>query len=129
MTATAKLSIEAQLEQMEFQADELRRKTEALRQEHESLVIDRIKTVVAHLRIAPEQIYGPLNAETWKAYGDQAAQDRQIRRRAPATQKYHDGEGNTWSGRGKRPHWFVAALSAGKTPEDLLVKESSAKRR
>jgi len=129
MTATAKLSIEAQLEQMEFQADELRRKTEALRQKHESLVIDRIKTVVAHLRIAQQQIYGPLNAETWKSYVDQAAQDRPVRRRAPATQKYQDGEGNTWSGRGKRPHWFVAALSAGKTPEDLLVKESSTGRR
>lgn len=28
----------------------------------------------------------------------------------------------TWSGRGKRPHWFNAALKAGKKEKDLLIK-------
>lgn len=28
----------------------------------------------------------------------------------------------TWSGRGKRPRWFVAALKAGKKDKDLLIK-------
>lgn len=27
----------------------------------------------------------------------------------------------TWSGRGKRPNWFRAALSAGKKEKDLLI--------
>ena len=27
----------------------------------------------------------------------------------------------TWSGRGKRPRWFHAALSAGKKEKDLLI--------
>lgn len=36
--------------------------------------------------------------------------------------KYSDGAGNAWSGRGRKPHWFVAALAAGKTPEDLAAK-------
>jgi DNA-binding protein H-NS len=27
----------------------------------------------------------------------------------------------TWSGRGKRPHWFHAALSSGKKEKDLLI--------
>ena len=29
--------------------------------------------------------------------------------------------GQTWSGRGKRPNWFRAALSAGKKEKDLLI--------
>ncbi len=29
--------------------------------------------------------------------------------------------GQTWSGRGKRPRWFVAALGAGKKEKDLLI--------
>jgi DNA-binding protein H-NS len=29
--------------------------------------------------------------------------------------------GQTWSGRGKRPRWFSAALSAGKKEKDLLI--------
>jgi DNA-binding protein H-NS len=28
----------------------------------------------------------------------------------------------TWSGRGKRPRWFNAALKAGKKEKDLLIK-------
>lgn len=27
----------------------------------------------------------------------------------------------TWSGRGRKPLWFVEALAAGKTPEDLAI--------
>ncbi|MGA7296054.1 MAG: H-NS histone family protein [Rhodanobacteraceae bacterium] len=30
--------------------------------------------------------------------------------------------GQTWSGRGKRPRWFNAALKSGKKEKDLLIK-------
>jgi len=36
--------------------------------------------------------------------------------------KYADGAGNQWSGRGSRPKWFLAALEAGRSEADLLVK-------
>ncbi len=36
--------------------------------------------------------------------------------------KFADGQGNTWSGMGKRPDWFKAALAAGKKPQDLLTR-------
>jgi DNA-binding protein H-NS len=37
--------------------------------------------------------------------------------------KYHNPKGpETWSGRGKRPHWFVAALRSGKKEKDLLIQ-------
>jgi len=35
--------------------------------------------------------------------------------------KYSDGT-NSWVGHGKRPKWYVTAIEAGKSPEDLLVK-------
>ena len=43
--------------------------------------------------------------------------------RAPAVAKYRHPENAalTWSGRGRKPLWFVAALDAGKSPEDLAV--------
>ena len=43
--------------------------------------------------------------------------------RAPAAAKYRHPENAalTWSGRGRKPLWFVAALDAGKSPEDLAV--------
>nr|WP_315232909.1 H-NS family nucleoid-associated regulatory protein [uncultured Albidiferax sp.] len=36
--------------------------------------------------------------------------------------KYKDEAGNSWTGHGKRPGWFKAALEGGKTAADLLVK-------
>ena len=43
--------------------------------------------------------------------------------RAPAAAKYLHPENPslTWSGRGRKPLGFVAALDAGKTPEDLAI--------
>jgi DNA-binding protein H-NS len=45
------------------------------------------------------------------------------RKRAPATAKYANpaNRAETWSGRGRKPRWFEAALKAGKSPEDLTV--------
>jgi DNA-binding protein H-NS len=37
--------------------------------------------------------------------------------------KYRNpGGAETWSGRGKRPRWFLAALKSGKKEKDLLIK-------
>lgn len=46
-----------------------------------------------------------------------------VRKRAPAVAKYAnpDDGTETWSGRGRKPRWFVAALSAGKKPEDMAI--------
>ena len=43
--------------------------------------------------------------------------------RAPAQAKYRHPENPalTWSGRGRKPQWFSAAIAAGKTPEDLSI--------
>ena len=35
--------------------------------------------------------------------------------------RYRDDAGNAWTGHGKRPKWFLAALEAGKKPESLEV--------
>jgi DNA-binding protein H-NS len=37
--------------------------------------------------------------------------------------KYRNPNGTeTWSGRGKRPRWFLAAIKSGKKEKDLLIK-------
>ena len=43
--------------------------------------------------------------------------------RRPAKPKFRNpaDHAQTWSGRGKRPRWFSAALSAGKKEKDLLI--------
>jgi DNA-binding protein H-NS len=35
--------------------------------------------------------------------------------------QHPENEKITWSGRGRMPFWFAQAMSAGKTPDDLLA--------
>ncbi|MDO9640804.1 MAG: H-NS histone family protein [Pseudotabrizicola sp.] len=45
--------------------------------------------------------------------------------RAPAAAKYRHRENPslTWSGRGRKPQWFVEALAAGKTTGDFAINQ------
>ena len=45
------------------------------------------------------------------------------RKRSPAVPKYANpsDKSETWSGRGRKPRWFAAALKAGKKPEQMAI--------
>lgn len=45
------------------------------------------------------------------------------RKRAPAVARYANpaNPSETWSGRGRKPRWFAAALAAGRKAEDLAI--------
>jgi len=40
---------------------------------------------------------------------------------APAKYRHPENPALTWSGRGRKPQWFVDALSASKTTEDMAI--------
>lgn len=43
--------------------------------------------------------------------------------RAPVQPKYRNpaDTNDVWSGRGRRPRWFIAAIESGKSAEDLVI--------
>ena len=43
--------------------------------------------------------------------------------------KYRSRSGETWAGRGAKPHWLVAAIKGGKKLDDFLIDKSAQKRR
>jgi DNA-binding protein H-NS len=45
------------------------------------------------------------------------------RKRSPSVAKYANpaDKSDTWSGRGRKPRWFAAALSKGEKPEDMAI--------
>jgi DNA-binding protein H-NS len=45
------------------------------------------------------------------------------RKRAVSAAKYANpaNPSDTWTGRGRKPGWFIAALAAGRNPEDLAI--------
>jgi DNA-binding protein H-NS len=61
--------------------------------------------------------------------GGKPRPDGKPRRRYPRVlPKYRDPEtSETWSGRGKRPRWLVAAVKSGRKIEEFRISEVSAK--
>lgn len=45
------------------------------------------------------------------------------RKTTPSAAKYANpaNHADTWSGRGRKPRWFIEAMAAGRKPEDLAV--------
>ncbi len=46
-----------------------------------------------------------------------------VRKRAPVAPKYANpvNHSETWSGRGRKPRWFEAALKSGKSASDMSI--------
>lgn len=112
------LEIQKQIEQLQVEAERLRR-------DEASDVLGRIKEAIA--------VYGFSAADLGfgKKAGRVAATAKQGVKRgraaskrtgAASAPKFKDDQGNVWSGRGPRPTWFKAALEAGKSPDELLAK-------
>ena len=43
--------------------------------------------------------------------------------------KYRSSSGETWAGRGAKPHWLAAAIKGGKKLDDFLIDKSARKGR
>lgn len=111
------LEVQKQIQQLQKEADALRKKEAAG-------VLERIKEAIL--------IYGftasDLGVDTG---GAKAPKGRRVKRLSTASgpkaklgsavPKYKDDQGNVWGGRGPRPAWFKAALENGKTLEDLTA--------
>ena len=119
------------LQQVLSQIEALQRQAEQLRSEEVQDVIGRIREAIDHYNLTPQDLFptkkgakrGKANLAEKPAktpHRTKAASSK----RGPGTPKYADpsGSGKTWTGQGKRPAWFVAAVETGKPAEDLLIK-------
>lgn len=73
---------------------------------------DKISALVKAEGIALDEVFG--GARGPRAGKGSRGGKVKPKYRNPAT-------GDTWSGRGKRPRWFAAALAAGKKEKDFLI--------
>jgi DNA-binding protein H-NS len=94
--------------------EDLQKTAETLRQKEVAGVIDRIKVAIQTYQLTADDLGLALKA----ASAPRAAKGRKATRTTRAA-AYRDADGNTWSGRGRRPAWLNAALAAGKTLDDL----------
>lgn len=95
----------------------LQKTAESLRQKEISGVIDRIKVAIETYHLTAADL--GLAAAAPKAPRAPRATKARAKGKSGGVVMYRDEAGHTWSGRGRRPGWFVAALAAGKKAEEL----------
>ena len=119
------------LEQIRQQIEKLERQAEAIKTKEAVGVVQRIRIAIAHYDLTPEDLFGTKGGQVAplrktevngkKAAGKKATAPRASRKGIPVAIKYRDGAGNTWTGRGSKPRWLVAAIASGKKVEDFSI--------
>lgn len=118
------------LKQVLQQINKLQLQADAIRSKEVAEVVERIRVAIEHYGLTPQDLFGNKVRGAAKGSVDKKAATAGRGRAATAKRsgvaKYASGDGRTWTGTGKRPTWFVEALAAGKTAQDLLIDPSSA---
>jgi DNA-binding protein H-NS len=111
--------------QVQKQIEQLQREAEQLRNKEANGVLSRIKEAIAVYGFTAADLgFGKSSGSATAVKKGAAKKERKAKKSAAANgaPKFRDDQGNIWSGRGPRPAWFKAALEAGKSAEELLVK-------
>ena len=80
-----------------------------------------IKTVVKQMNAHDISISEVRLAMGKKSKTGKAKKAATVKPRKSVAVKYKDGEGNTWSSRGRTPRWLVAAEKSGKKRDQFAV--------
>ena len=97
--------------QIQKQIEALQRQADKLRDQEVKGVVDRIRVAIDHYGLTAEQLGFNARSGAGKAKANKATPVRSA--------KYSDGQGNSWSGMGKRPFWLRDALAAGRSLEEF----------
>jgi DNA-binding protein H-NS len=115
---------------LQKQIAKLQKEAESVKAKEVAGVVGRIKVAIAHYGLTPDDLFPASGANGLKAVkapkAPKAAKVAKAAKKAPSTPKYTDGAGNTWTGIGKRPRWFLAAIESGKMPKDLEIAAPAA---
>ena len=105
--------LQKQIARLEQQADQIKKKEMAD-------VIARIKEAIAFYELTPADLgFGRGGKSGQAAKKSRRGAVKKAGRKTVGKIKYRDDQGHAWTGHGRRPAWFVEALAAGKTAEDL----------
>lgn len=113
------------LTQVTAQIEKLQKEADAIKAKELDDVIARIKEAIAHYGLTAVDL-GLRKSRVAKAGTASKNAAKKIKaRKAPKDSgviKFRSEDGqHTWTGRGRAPNWFKAALEAGATRESLAV--------
>jgi DNA-binding protein H-NS len=110
------------LSQIEKQIAVLQRRAEALKKRDVAGVVARIKDAISYYALTAQDLgFGKAAARKTRGPGKKTGPRKAKAARSALPPKFRDAAGNTWSGRGRRPRWYVEAKAQGKTDADLAA--------
>ena len=111
------------LTQLHAQIAKLQKEAEALKAKEIAGVVERIKVAIEHYGLTPADLGFTGRTKPVKTTGKVVVTKtrKKAGKKSAGVIRYRDEAGNTWTGHGRRPKWFLAALESGKNPEFLDV--------
>ena len=112
------------LSQVTAQIEKLQKEAEAIKAKELEGVIARIKEAIRHYGLTAADLgLGRSRAAKSGAAGKSGAKRGRPRkmRKGTGVVKFRGPDGQTWTGHGRAPNWFKAALEGGATRESLAV--------
>jgi DNA-binding protein H-NS len=113
------------LEQLNAQIAQLQAEADILRKKEISEVIAKVKDAIKHYGLTAADLgFGSRSRASAAPAGKRRVRKAGAAKKHKSTGviRYRDADGNAWTGHGRRPGWFIAALKAGQRAEDLAVK-------
>lgn len=112
--------------QLTQELEALAAKVEAARKKEAAGVAARIKEAIVIYGFTAEDLGFGSNQRSempapMKTAAPKASKPPKAVGKKKLAAKYRDAAGNSWTGRGSRPRWMVAALAAGQSLESLTV--------
>ncbi len=99
-----------------------RKQLNALRNKIESREEEMNKNALKDLRARITAMVKDEGFTMDEVFGRRAKRTTKRTGKVPPKYQNPSDPSQTWSGRGKRPRWFNAALKSGKKEKDLLIK-------
>ena len=110
------------LDDIQRQIEKLQLQAAAIKAKEVSGVIDRIKVAIDAYGLTPADLFEGKEPTAKKTKVVVAGGRSKLAvKKAPAAAKFKDDAGNSWSGHGRKPFWFIQALESGKTVADLAA--------
>lgn len=108
------------LEQINQQISKLQEQAAHIAGAEKAEVIGKMKVAIDHYGITADDL-GLSTSRKTKARNANVKVNGRAKPKAKAAGsiKYRDDAGHSWTGRGRRPAWYVQALAGGKTEADL----------
>jgi DNA-binding protein H-NS len=110
--------------QLNAQIAKLQKEADALKEKEVAGVVARMKLAIEHYGLTAADLgLSRRAAKTAKPIGKVLAEKARNKadKKTTGVIRFRDEAGHTWTGHGKRPNWYLAAIEAGKTPESLAV--------